>query len=361
MKTKLLFLSFISIIALQSCIKDNEDPVAVAPFEGAVINPNVGGATQPNQVWINLSSGTEVTNLRTKWDLAFYSGNEYKVSLNSSIQMAAGEIPNVQNIDNVTSASVSALLGVVQVGTFNPTNEKYIDEVTGNVPTERTAIKTISATDSENPVYLINLGKEIYKGNVPVGTVTYAGNPRGWMKVQITRSGKNYKLKYAQLDDKTHKEVVIEKNTDYNFSFFSLVNNEEVLVQPERKKWDIAFTVFTNIIEGAGSYAYADYVVHNILGNVGVYQVTIPKEQKVSEVYNAFKAKDVEPAKFVINDQRTIGAEWRNPVGANGLEVYGDRFFVIKDANGLYYKLKFNRMTSVQGERGYPQFEYKPL
>jgi hypothetical protein len=44
-----------------------------------------------------------------------------------------------------------------------------------------------------------------------------------------------------------------------------------------------------------------------------------------------------------------------------GLEVYGDRFYIIKDAEGYYFKLRFTRMTSTAGERGRPQFEYKPL
>lgn len=49
--------SFIS----QSCINDNEDPVSVAKIEGAIADPRVGGATQPNQVWIDLSETDPIT------------------------------------------------------------------------------------------------------------------------------------------------------------------------------------------------------------------------------------------------------------------------------------------------------------
>ncbi len=352
----LLATSFIS----QSCINDNEDPVAVSPIEGSVANPLVGGPTQPNQVWFDLSENKEIATKRTDWDLAFYSGSSFKVILNSSIMMAAGKIPNASDIDLVTESSVSALKNQVQVANFNPSNEIYIDDVKGNFPTGYTAIEEIKADDSENAVYLLNMGKELYTGAVAQGSVATGGDSRGWMKVQIVRSGEGYKIKYAELGATTHKEITVAKNAVYDYNFVSLKNNKEVFIQPEKKKWDLCFTVFTNIIAGAGSYIYADFVTHNNVGGVGAYEVIVNSGSGV-EAYNNFKASDIDPAKLVYDDHRIIGANWRNPVGANGLEVYGNRFYIIKDANGYYFKLRFTRLTSIQGERGFPQFEYKPL
>ncbi|WP_449399547.1 HmuY family protein [Chryseobacterium wanjuense] len=122
----------------------------------------------------------------------------------------------------------------------------------------------------------------------------------------------------------------------------------------------MCFTVFTNIISGAGSYIYADFVTTNNVAGVGAYQVLVTSGSGV-EAYNNFKTSDIDQSKFIYNDQRVIGANWRNPVGTNGLEVYGDRFYIIKDAEGYYFKLRFTRLTSTSGERGRPQFEYKPL
>ncbi|WP_027378354.1 HmuY family protein [Chryseobacterium daeguense] len=348
--------SFIS----QSCINDNEDPVAMLPSDGARVDPKVGGATQPNQVWFDLGTKTEILTKRTDWDLAFYSGSAFKVVLNSSIMMAAGKIPNATNIDLVTEASVASFKDQVQVANFNPANEIYIDDVKGNFPGGYTAIEEIKPTDSENAVYLVNMGKEIYTGTVANGSVATGGDSRGWMKVQVIRSGEGYKVKYAELNSTTHKELTIAKNTAYNYNFVSLKNNKEVTIQPEKKKWDICFTVFTNTITGAGSYIYADFVTINNVGGAGAYEVVVTSGSGV-EAYNNFKASDIDQSKFIYNDQRVIGANWRNPVGTNGLEVYGDRFYVMKDAEGYYFKLRFTRLTSTSGERGNPQFEYKPL
>jgi len=362
--------SFIS----QSCINDNEDAVAVAPIEGAIADPRVGGATQPNQVWIDLSEIDPVTKgpvqtltKRTDWDLAFYSGSAFKVVLNSSIMMAAAKIPNATSFDQVTDANVSALKAQVQVANFNPANEIYIDSVKGNFPTDYTAIDEIKANDSENGIYLVNMGKEIYTGSVAVGSVTTGGDSRGWKKVQIVRAGDGYKVKSADLDGSNYSEIIVAKNTAYNYNFVSLKNKKEVVIQPEKNKWDLCFTVFTNIISGAGSYIYADFVNNNNVGGVGAYEVLVTSGSGL-DAYNNFKIANVDQSKFIYNDHRVIGADWRNPVGTNGLEVYGDRFYVIKDAEGYYFKLKFTRLTKsttdgsgVAGERGFPQFEYKPL
>lgn len=349
--------SFIS----QSCINDNEDPVAVAPSDGARVDPDVGGAAQPNQVWFDLSANAEILTKRIDWDLAFYSGSAFKVVLNSSIMMAAGKIPDATNIDLVTESNLTSLKNQVQVANFNPANEIYIDDVNGNFPAGYTAIGEIKANDAENAVYLVNMGKEIYTGSVPTGSVATGGDSRGWMKVQIIRTTDGgYKVKYAELGATTHKELTIAKNTAYNYSFVSLKNNKEVFIQPEKKKWDICFTVFTNIIAGAGSYIYADFVTTNNVAGVGAYEVLVTSGSGV-EAYNNFKTSDIDQSKFVYNDQRVIGANWRNPVGTNGLEVYGDRFYIIKDPEGFYFKLRFTRLTNTAGERGRPQFEYKPL
>lgn len=368
MKKILIGLLFGASLISQSCISDNEDPIAVAPIDGATVDISVGGPTQPNQVWFDLSENKRVLTKRTDWELAFYSGSAFKVVLNSSIQMAAGKIPNATNIDAVTEASLATLKTQVEVANFDPNNETYIDDVKGNFPGGYTVIGEVKATDAENGVYLLNMGKDIYNGSVPLGSVTYSGDPRGWMKIQIVRSGDGYKVKYAKLNENSHKEILITKNTAYNYNFLSLTNNKEVYIQPEKKKWDLCFTVFTNVITGAGSYVYADFVNNNNVGGVGAYEIKIEAPASGVAAYSSFTASDIEESKFIYNDHTIIGSNWRNPVGTNGLEVYNDRFYIIKDADGYYFKLRFSRLTKattdsegLAGTRGFPTFEYKPL
>lgn len=375
---KILF-GFLMATALlsTSCINDNEDAVAVAPIDGALVNLSVGGATQPNQIWFDLSENQFIKTKRTDWDFAFYSGSSFKVILNSSTQMAATKIPNATNIDAVTTANVAALQPLVQVASFSAANEAYIDDVAGNFPSGYTAIGEVKSLDSDNGIYLVNMGKDVYHGAVAVGAVTYNGDPRGWMKIQVVRSGDGYRIKYAKLDDTTHKEFTVAKNQLYNYSFVTLNHlaaqpveqvAKQVSIQPEKKKWDLCFSVGLNIIPGTGSYIYADFIHHNNVGNVGVYEVKVTAPETGVSAYNKFEAANIDQSKFIYNDQRVLGANWRATAGVNGPEVLGDLFYVVKDADGYYFKLRFTRLTKATndsegqaGERGYPSFEFKPL
>lgn len=359
----LLAASFIS----QSCINDNEDPIAVLPSEGVSVDAKVDGPTQPNQVWIDLSDindkgqPKQTVTKRTDWDFAFYSGSEFKVVLNSSIAMAAGKIPNVTDINAVNASTVESLQYSVQVANFDLSNTVYIDDVKGNFPSGYTAIEEVKADSQQNAIYLVNMGLDIFKGNIAAGSVATGGDSRGWMKVQVIRQSDSYKLKYGELNatGSNIHEVVINKNPAYNYTFFSLKDKKEVIIQPEKNKWDICFTVFTNIIAGAGSYIFADFVTTNNVGNVGAYEVKVTSGSMI-EAFNNFKETDVDNSKFIVNDQRVIGSSWRE-VGPSGYQVKGDVFYIIKDASGAYFKLRFTRLTSNEGLRGFPKFQYKAL
>ncbi|WP_160136842.1 HmuY family protein [Chryseobacterium sp. c4a] len=368
MKKILFYLLIGTSFIAQSCINANEDPVPVIPSEGVSVDPFVNGSAQPNQVWIDLSDinaqngqPKQTFNNRVSWDLAFYSGNEFKVVLNTSIMMASAKIPNSTDIEKVKESDVKNLKDEVQVADFNPNNVKYIDDVKGNFPSGSTAIEEINADASANAVYLVNLGRELYTGTIAPGSTITGGDERGWMKVQIVRQGDGYKVKYGQLNatGKEIKEVEVKKNKAYNYTFFSLKNNQEVAIQPEKNKWDICFTVFTNIIPSVGSYINADFVATNTMGNVGAYEVKVASSAMV-DTFNKFKKESVDDSKLVYNDHRVIGGNWRE-LGPDGSKIKGDVFYVIKDASGAYYKLRFVKITNDKGERGHPTFMYKAL
>lgn len=314
---------------------------------GGSIAPELGGPNEGNQVFVDLSSQSTTVAQRDSWDLGFYNGNEFRVVINSSIYMATKEL-TATDIDAVTAASVESLQPQVAVGTFNPANAVYVDAPNGNIL--ETAINEISTNDADNKVYLVNLGYEVGTATPTVGSVAVAGDSRGWRKIRILRSGNDYVLQYANLDDTTHQEIIISKNTDFNFNHFSFNTNNLVNVEPKKDKWDIGFTVLTNILPGAGSYGFSDFVIHNRKGSAVSYQVN------TSDVlYDDFTESNVVEANFS-QDQTTIGSNWRDVFSGTART---DRFYIIKDPNGNIYKLKFLALTNQNGERGYPEFEYQ--
>lgn len=326
------------------------------PSLGNALAPEVGGANQPNQVYIDLSSGTMTKVVRTSWDLGFYGGSEFRVVLNSSVKMAAKQL-NTTNIDEVQQADDSMIIAQGQG------SASQIDEASGNVLI--TAIAAVSATDSENKVYLINMGSNPATTTPASGKEGAAsGTSRGWKKIRIVRSGNDYKLQYADINATTHSEIIISKNAAFNFTFFSLLEKKTVNVEPQKTQWDISFTTFTNIIPGAtpSPYFYPDYILNNLKGGAKAYMVSVLD----AVTYDNFTLANVDASKFTA-DQRGIGSLWRSTsVVVNGIPVSQfvlktDRFFVVKDPAGNVYKLKFTGGASETGERGFPKFQYAIL
>ncbi|MFT3795377.1 HmuY family protein [Flavobacterium sp.] len=321
------------------------------PSLGTTLEPEIGGPNQGDQVFVDLSTEITTKARRDSWDLGFYSGDQFRVTINGSIYMAARNL-NVTNIDAVNQASVQAFQNQVTIGTFDPENENYIDAPTGLI--EETAIDAISENNDDNKVYLVNLGYKVGTTTPPQGSVAVTGDPRGWKKIRILRSGDNYILQYANLNSTTHTEVVIPKSPNYNFTFFSFTTQNIVSVEPQKTNWDLSFTVFTNVILGAGSYGYSDFVLNNLKAGVKAYRVNIANPGN-SDEFDDFKLRDVNPNNFA-NDQRVIGADWRDVFSGT---AFADRFYVLKDLDGNHYKIRMLGFLSENGVRGYPKFEYK--
>jgi len=318
-------------------------------YLGGVFYPTIGGPNEPNQVYVDLSSNKETVVRRDVWDLGFYGGEEFRVTINGSLYMAVSALTNT-DINSVNSLSVAALQPLVAVGTFDPENKVYVDGPNGNIL--ETAISEISEDDFKNPVYLLNLGVEIGTTQPNTGSVAIAGESRGWKKIRILRDGNGYILQYADLDATTYNEISISKDADFNFSFFSFKTNKIVNVEPPKLQWDISFTVFTNIIAQAGSYGFSDFSLHNRKGGVTSYSLV---DNTIS--YKNFTAINVNETLFQ-ESQIVIGSSWRNVFdGTANSNIY----YVLKDANNNYFKIRFLDLTNENGERGFPRFEYTLL
>ncbi len=362
---KSIFILSLACAFLASCSGEDNTTTdnGVKPVEGSIQQPAIGGPNEPNQVYVDLGTGTSASVERTAWDLGFYSGSEFRVVLNGSLKMAVKKLPTT-NIDEVqtTDPSVSvnpdvdSFLGYVD----NPTGI-----LTGNGGGEGTAIAEISATDADNAVYLVNMGLGLSTTTPAVGSISVDGAARGWKKIRILRSGNDYKLQYADINATTHEEVIISKRPDYNFTFFSMVSKTEVAVEPVKTGWDLNFTTFTNYYPNGDReviYPFADYTLLNVKGGTRAYMITTADANGGEAGYNAFTAAQIDNSKFDASalDHRFIS--WRTEAGpSTTMSVRTDRFFVIKDAEGNFYKVLFRALKNDAGERGYPIFEYKLL
>jgi hypothetical protein len=309
--------------------------------ETAVMNIQGGGPTFPNRVFIDLSANRQTIANRTGWDFGFYTAaGQFNVILNSGVSMLAKPLDKT-DLTTVTTADTVGFTGSLTVDAFSTANMAYIDEPAGGLT--NLAIDDISATASENKVYIVNRGNDM------------AGNQRSWKKIRVLRNGDNYTIQHADINAATFQTIEVTRNNAYLFNYVSLDTNAAVQPEPEKGKWDIAYTTFTNQTnfgEGFIPYVFNDFIIQNRSG-VETAQVLVAT---VGEYAN-FDAADLTGITFGAS-QVTIGSNWRNgggPTTAPSLRT--DRFYLVKDADGNIYKLKFTALTQ-DGERGRPAIEY---
>lgn len=303
---------------------------------------NGGGVLFPNKVFIDLSANRQTSVLRTNWDLGFYTGNDdYRVILNSSSAMMAKQI-NKNDLTTVTAADTLGFFADVSFSQTNPlvTQLPNIDYPTGDLA--RTAIAAIAATATDNKVYIINRGNG-------VGTPAPA---RGWKKVRILRSASGgYTVQYADIAATTFSTIDISKDDTYFFKYISF-DGGAVTIEPVKKKWDIAWTYFSNVTNfGTGEvpYLFQDIIIQN-------RNVQAAKVMTATKAFADFTEADITAQTFSTS-QVAIGADWRSGGGpTSSPAVRADRYYIIKDGDNNVYKLRFTALAQ-NGERGYPAYE----
>jgi hypothetical protein len=288
--------------------------------------------------------------------------------LNSSNKMLAYKLDK-SNLGDVTASdtvglgahlSTDAIFGTIAaLGETDPVPDwvagslAWMDDRTGDLA--KTAIAEVSATDVDNRVYIINRGTNSANAEI------------GWKKIRVIRSGSNYTLQYADIASPNFSTITIAKNTTTNFTYVSLTNGNVVTVEPDTKKWDIAWTGFTNIttFDGATFFPYynQDIILTNIYGGTKTFAYVTGSGAGTTgtETYDTFTEADLSIITNYSTSQLGIGSTWRalNPPPAVAA-LNENRFYIIQDPDGNIYKLKFTALI-VNGERGKPQFKFALL
>lgn len=375
---------------MEGATTDSEVSFTPIAATSGVIDAETGGSNYPNQVYVDLSTGIQTAVRRDTWEIAFYNGTENRVYLNSSLLVAAAELDGINDLLSVTEetnlTTPLELLSYNQPVTVNTVAELiqelpvaytqygnsaenlvFTDNKEGTL--EGTAFAEISTTADNNNVYIVSLGSEIPTEPAETGSAAHTGLNRGFMKVRVLSDGDSYTVQYAALDETSNfNEVTVQKNDAFSLSAFSLSQGETVSVEPEKDKWDINISGVFSFYDRGFGLTYTDYALHNTLGDVGLYQVTLYSvdsetgERTDFDVpsYADFSMADVAEAELVYDDRAVIGSGWRSVFGPNKV-VKDDRYFVLKDASGNYYKILFTAFLNAQGERGFPQFTYERL
>jgi hypothetical protein len=286
-----------------------------------------------HQVYLDLETGTMTSVERSSWDIALEASNEgHHVILNTSNFMHAAGTGSADFATIWTELEAKAL-------TF------HFDSATGNLA--HTVLgewwETASKQASEE-VFILDLGRDLDL------------RPQGYLKLQLLSvTSSSYTFRYGALDDPEGTEVTVEKNPRYNWVFFSLQNGQEVQVQPPRTDWDLQFSYY--------SYRYPDGVPYWLTGVLtNRYQVRSAELLNSEKAWEALTLADTLMAPFRPEIDE-IGFDWkRYEFGPPaGFVTESDRFFLVRDTEGLVYAIRFLDFYNDEGQKGFPQFTYRIL
>lgn len=303
-----------------------------------------------NSVYVDLSANQQILVDRKSWNLGFLSGTDFKVILNPGYQTTAAPLTKT-DITTVTLADAETVLNLAHDAIItDPATNALADAWDGDLT--KTTFATVSATDSENKVYLLS-----FEGNKTKDK---------WFKIKVTRDGTTgYKVQYARIGDTTIKSITVAKNSNYNLSFLSLETDKVVSVEPIKGNWDIEWS-YSTVNSGLNTpYWGQDVILSNYLnGTESIEMVSTGADVSAASLaaataYTNFSEANLTGLTF-LKTRDAIGNKWRNTTGAP-LGVKFDRFYVIKDSRGNYYKLKFISfgVPAGSGVRGNPVIEYK--
>jgi len=331
--TKTIDVKFASIVSAGSTLTLN-----------GIVGTELGSAAR-NGFYIDLSNNKATAVNRTSWDFGFYAGSQFRVILNNTTSASAKALDKTDLKTVVAADTVPA--SDWTVGAYDAKEWALLDDVTGDIT--KTVIAEVSATDADNKVYIVNRGTG---GSIPA---------RPWLKIRVLRKSDGYTLQYARITDTDFKTIDIAKDSQYNFVYVSVDGNSasKVDVEPPKSEWDIKWGYQlsqTALAPGVMiPYASSDFVTINYLAGVEAAEVLT-----TTVSYDAFAESNIAGAEFK-KTYDVIGTNWRTAsptAGASGVKT--DRFYVVKDAAGNVYKLKFIRFHADDGgTRGKPEFEYK--
>lgn len=314
-----IFLLLLTAITLTGCIKDEK---AVAPHDpGNVVTVSADmNEDYKWQLYYHLQTQRIVgRNLRTDWDLGLEaSPGGYHVILNAARMMAARELPQTE---------------LAQVSWQDTTGfgaGKKADHAAGSL--DSTAI---GDWRGKGKVYLV------------------ANNEGDFYKVQFQEvSTASYRLRFSNMKTGQTDSLEVVKDSAYNFAFVSLKERRKMQVEPPKKDWDLAFSVYTH-------YFPVEQIFYSVTGCLlNRYQTTAVADSTVD--FASITYNDLMRYQFS-SDINTIGYDWKEYSFATGsYVVFPRKNYVVRTAAGKYFKLHFIDFNK-DGVKGNPRWEQQEL
>jgi hypothetical protein len=326
-----IFLFGIATI-FSSCFKE-EKPIPRPPQGDTEIVQIPLTSKYDKQFYFDLFTNQIVFSVDNEsWDLAFDADdNGYHIWLNSSKLM---KVWNTQSRD---------FEGIVSASGAKWTCDYPDGDIQKNAIGEW-GIFNNGNVESKKHVYIIDRGVNSNEINLGRRKVVFESLQNGV-----------YTVRFSRVDGGDEHIVNIPKDNRYNKVYLSFDNGGSIVrAAPEKNTYDLEFTRYTHIFL---EYNSLPYLVTGALLNPT--NVLAAKDSVLS--FDDITADDIDKFSFS-NRKDAIGYDWKSfDINIEKYDIIARKFYIIKDQENNYYKLRFIDFFSDTGERGFPKFEYQRL
>ena len=308
----LLFICLSAV--LTSCLKEYPVPSNYSPSVGQVQLEM--GETYKNQVFYDLENSTIVAiKDKDSWDIAFAcSDTVHHLILNSAKIMGAIHLPH-HNLSDDVNTSTEDWIYESPEGYYNTSPLFNFEDKPG--------------------IYLINSG------------MNHLGQHQGYYKLKMTMQGETVELKWIRVGTSEVNEIVLHRNSAYNYVGLNFQTGTEIEVEPPFDTWDLKFTVYTHIFDG-----HSPYSVVGVLLNPNHVRA-----EKTALFWDAIELNNFENANLSYN-LNVIGYDWKEfNFDQNIFQVFSNFTYLIQSRNGYYFAIRFIDFYNANGVKGFPTFE----
>jgi hypothetical protein len=322
MKPKQLAIVLPMVLLAAACIKD-ELPVPAQPRGEARTVQLCMGTGYVKQYWLRLSDGAVVSeNNRADWDLAFESApGGWRIMLNGARLMTAWDAGAIDIAAPHDTAGMAA--------------GRRIDAPSGHP--DSTAIGDWRGTGK---AFIIDLG------------VDGLGQSLGFVKLKpVGVDAAAFTVQCAALDGSEVRTLSVPKDAQRAWTALSLANGVRP-IEPAVGNWDLCFTQYTHQFYEP----FLPYLVN------GVLLASTTRAARIDgRSFAAVAAADT-LAHPLMAARNVIGYDWKQYSFTTGTyTLVPDRTYLVRNAAGYLYKLRFLDFYSAQGLPGCPLFESVPL
>jgi len=322
MKRSLQLVRVISVIIITvnlfTACEKNDGPVA--KDDSVTMGPEY-----PTDVYYSMENGVVAEVPRTEWDIAFGVDAQSSAIL---INEAAGvELKAYPSTGTTPEEMWSEAIDLTDYDNW--------DNLLNPDTTWADGFFGMNATEFPNYGWgNYNMASHNVEGSCLYIIKTRSGS---FMKIFIEMKysmQQRYTFKFADLEAKVENSVDLDcSDSNANFVYYSLEDNERLDREPDKDTWDLLFTKYTD--------NSINYNVTGVLSNLTAMVI-----QKDGVTFNDFTWTDDEFSDNI----NIIGSDWKSFDMENMVYVVDEeKVFVVKDASENQYLLQFTGFDMTNG------------